>query len=145
MRVWFHLWYNPLGVEAMSSSRSRALDAWDYRAPFGRWHIAWGDGDGATPAFEQIQAYGIAVQDLGLDRTLEVLAHREVLVTAASEHLPGGGSPVPAWVVIVAGRKLADASYLGGIAEGGGVIVQALIDARSGEILLGTAVPVRMG
>lgn len=128
----------------MSSGRSRALDAWDFRVPFARYHIAWGEGDGA-PAFEQMQAYGIAVQELGLDRTLEVLAHREVLVTAASEHLPGDGGPVPAWVVIVAGRKREEASYLAGIAEGGGVIVQALVHARSGEILLGTAVPVRMG
>lgn len=131
----------------MTNGRSRALDAWDYRVPFARYHLNWTDGDNLTPAFEQMQAYGIAVQELGLDRTLDVLAHREVLVTASSEHLRGIGGPVPAWVVIVAGRKRADAdaSYLVGIAEGGGVIVQVLIHAQSGEILLGTAVPVRMG
>jgi hypothetical protein len=130
----------------MTNGRSRALDAWDFRVPFARYHVAWDDGDDVTPAFEQMQAYGIAVQELGLDRTLEVLAHREVLVRASSEHFaPTDGGKVAAWVVIVAGRKRAEAPYLSGIAEGGGVIVQALIDARSGEILLGTAVPVRMG
>ncbi|MDF2631386.1 MAG: hypothetical protein K0R39_5217 [Symbiobacteriaceae bacterium] len=128
----------------MSNGRSRALDAWDYRAPFARYHIAWGENE-SLPAFEQMQAYGIALQELELERSLEVLAHREVLATVVSEHLTGDGGPLPAWVVIVAGRKRAEAAYLQGITEGGGVVVQALVHARSGEILLGTAVPVRMG
>jgi hypothetical protein len=128
--------------------RSSALDLWDYRVPFARFHIDWG-ADDVTPAFDQGQAYAIVEQELAVQASLELLGHREVLVTFGSEYVQVGGAPAvhePAWVVIAAGRKRpgATASFLNGIADGGGVIMQALVHARSGEILLGTAVPVRL-
>lgn len=108
----------------------------------------WGQ-DEITPAFEQGQAYAIVEQDLAVQANLELMAHREVLVTFSSEYVQVGGAPAehePAWVVIVAGRKRpgATANFLSAIPEGSGVIMQALVHGRSGEILLGTAVPVRL-
>ncbi len=130
--------------------RSRALDHWDYRVPFARFHIHWGAGE-ITPAFEQTQAFGIAVQDLYLDRAMEIWAHREVLATISSEYIQVGGAPAerePVWVVIVAGQKReapdVPTDYLSQIPPGGGTIVQALIHARTGEVLLGTALPVKL-
>lgn len=126
--------------------RSQALDAWDFRAPFARFHIAWGDGD-VTPAFEEQQAYGIVLQEAHLSQRMEILAHREVLVTFSSEHVAVGGRAAqhePAWVVIVAGKKreTGDDGPLSAVPAGAGVVVQALIHGRSGELLLGSTVPV---
>jgi hypothetical protein len=133
--------------------RSRALDAWDYSRPFGRFHIRWSEGD-IAPAFEQDQAVAIATQELGLTRRMAIWAQRAVLVTFSSEYVEVNGRPAerePAWVVILAGVKQegewAGPDPLGAIAPGGGAVVQVLIHARSGEVLLGTAIPVtlRMG
>lgn len=130
--------------------RSRALDAWDYRVPFARFHIRWGEGD-ISPAFEQAQAYAIALQDLKLNAALEVWGHREVLVTFTSEHIQVGhglAEGEPAWVVMVAGlkreRQGAGQDPLGNVPAGGGCVVQVLIHARTGELLLGTAMPVAL-
>lgn len=132
------------------SQRSQALDSWDYRVPFARFHIRWGEGD-ITPAFELDQAFGIAVQELHLDQGMEIWAHREVLATFSSEYIQVGSGPAerePVWVVIIAGVKREGAApardFLAAIKPGGGTIVQALIHARSGEVLLGTAIPVEM-
>lgn len=132
------------------SQRSRALDAWDYRAPFARFHIRWGEGD-VTPAFGLDQAFGIALQELHLEQAMELWAHREVLVTFSSEHIQVGSGPAerePAWVVILAGIKregpAPTGDLLAQIRPGGGVILQVLIHARTGELLLGTALPVAL-
>lgn len=132
------------------SQRSRALDSWDYRVPFARFHIRWSEGD-RTPAFELDQAFGIAVQELHLDQAMEIWAHREVLVSFSSEYIQVGSGPAerqPVWVVIIAGVKKEGAAlpqdFLAQIRPGGGTIVQALIHARTGELLLGTAIPVEM-
>lgn|GEM_PF-3653507 len=130
-------------------ARSRALDSWNYAAPFARYHIHWHEGD-APPAFEQGQAVAIAQQDLALTGALDLLAQRAVLVTFSSEHLSVSGRPaerVPAWVVILAGIKCAGAPAdgpLASIAPGGGVVIQCLIHAHTGELLLGTAIPVTL-
>lgn len=131
-------------------NRSRSLDAWDYRAPFGRYHIHWGEGD-ITPAFGADQAYAILVQDMRLDRSMEVWAHREVLVTFSSEYIQVGRGPAerePAWVVIAAGLKAegptGETDFLSRVRPGGGAVVQAMIHARTGELLLGTAIPVEL-
>lgn len=132
------------------SGRSRLLDAWDYNRPFARFHIRWSDGD-LTPAFAQDQAVAIAEQELDLAPQLDLWAQRAVLVTFSSEYVAVGGAPAagePAWVVILAGAKRADApagaGILSAIAPGGGVVIQCLIHARSGELLLGTALPVHL-
>lgn len=132
------------------SGRSRLLDAWDYNRPFARFHIRWFDGD-LTPAFAQDQAVGIADQELDLGPQFERWAQRAVLVTFGSEYIEVQGAPAvrePAWVVILAGAKRPDApageGILKGIAPGGGVVIQCLIHARSGELLLGTALPVNL-
>ncbi len=130
--------------------RNRALDSWDYQAPFRAFHIRWGEGE-ITPAFEAAQALAIVEQELRLGSMLEMWAHREVLVTFSSEHIQVGRGPAerePAWVVIAAGRRrpASDGSHdlLSRIAPGGGAVLQALVHARTGEILLGTAVPVEL-
>ncbi|MFZ5622745.1 MAG: hypothetical protein ACOY5W_17140 [Pseudomonadota bacterium] len=130
--------------------RSRALDSWDYARPFARFHIRWFEGD-ITPAFDQTQALGIAMQELGLSGRLEVWAQRAVLVTFSSQHVAVGGRPAerePAWVVILAGVKTgapgSGQDPLGAVAPGGGAVVQCLLHARSGELLLGTAIPVTL-
>jgi hypothetical protein len=132
----------------LEPQRSRALDTWDYRVPFGRFHIRWEEGD-VTPAFEQDQALAVAVQELFLNQVMAVWAHREVLVTFSSEYIQVGSGPAegePAWVVMVAGQKhlvhTAPQDYLGQVAPGSTAIVQALIHARTGEVLLGTGIPV---
>lgn len=139
------------GVSLLSDQerpRSRALDNWDYRVPFARFHMQWSDGD-IAPAFEQEQALAIAVQDLHLKEIMDVWGHRAVLVTFSSGYIQVGHGPAerePAWVVMVAGQKRAAANvprdYLKGISTGGSAIVQVLIHARTGEVLLGTALPV---
>lgn len=132
--------------------RSRALDAWDFRAPFARFHIHWGEGD-IVPAFEQGQAFAIALQELFLDKVMEVWAHREVLVTFSSERIEVGGGPAerePAWVVVVAGRRRdqpaadVERNVLEAVTPGAGAVVQVLIHARTGEVVLGTVVPVTL-
>lgn len=132
----------------LEERRSRALDQWDYRGLFAPFHIFWGETEQA-PAFEAMQAFGIALQELGLDRRLEVLAHREVLHSFASEQIQVGGGAAagePGWVVVVAGirRDCEEGGVLGTIPAGSGVVVQALIHARSGELLLGRALPVAL-
>jgi len=122
-----------------SVRRSQALDAWDYRVPFAPFHIHWEEPEG-TPAFEQAQAFAIVTQELALQATMEVWAHREVLVTCASQHF-AGDRPVPAWVVLAVGRALGEG--LPGITAGSAAVLQTLVHAHTGEILLGTAVPVR--
>lgn len=135
--------------EDLGRPRSHALDRWDYRGVFAPFHIQWGEAVG-QPAFEAAQAYGIAVQELHLDNLLTVWGHREVLVSFSSDHIQVGAHAATgemAWVVIVAGLRTQGARD-GGIFErlrpGAGAIVQALIDARTGEVLLGTAVPVSL-
>jgi hypothetical protein len=130
--------------------RSQALDAWDYQAPFSQFHIRWDEGD-ITPAFEQAQAYAIAHQDLHLGDALEIWAHREVLATFTSDHIQVGHGPAdrePAWVIMVAGQKRPPApgarDPFPHIPASGGAVVQLLIHARTGELLLGTAVPVAL-
>lgn len=134
----------------MDERRNRALDQWNYRGLFAPFHISWGEA-AQTPAFEAMQAYGIALQELGLDRSLEVWAHRAVLHSFSSEHIQVGGRAAanePGWVVMVAGVRRQEGAGNGGvlasIAPGGGAVVQALIHARSGELLLGRAVPVAL-
>jgi hypothetical protein len=135
-------------VAGNEARRSQALDLWDYRVPFARFHIHWGEGT-VMPAFEQAQAFAIVEQELHIAANLELLGHREVLVTFSSDHVEVAGKPArgePVWVVIVAGRRrpAATASFLQNLPEGAGVIMQALVHARTGEIVLGTAVPVRL-
>ncbi|MFZ5827871.1 MAG: hypothetical protein ACOY94_26500 [Bacillota bacterium] len=132
------------------TGRSRALDTWDYARPFARFHVHWHEGD-ITPAFEQDAALGIALQELGLAERLELWAQRAVLVTFSSEYIAVNGRPAerePAWVVIVAGVKrdlpAREQDVLATITPGGGAVVQCLIHARTGEVLLGTAIPVTM-
>lgn len=131
-------------------TRSRALDAWDYQAPFRPFHIAWSEGE-ITPAFDSAQAYAIVEQELHLSRVMEVWAHREVLVTFSSEHIQVGNGPAvrePAWVVMVVGIRPehlhSEQGLLAQVRRGGGAVLQALVHARSGEVLLGTAVPVEL-
>lgn len=130
--------------------RNCALDAWDYRSVFRPFHIQWEEGE-ITPAFEAGQAYAIVHQELHLDGLMEVWAHREVLVTFSSDHIETAKGPAvrePAWVVIAAGVRplasMAQQGLLASIAPGGGAVLQALVHARTGEILLGTAVPVEL-
>lgn len=130
--------------------RSRALDSWDYSRPFARFHIRWSEGD-IAPAFDQTQAVAIAEQELNLRDRLEVWAQRAVLVTFSSEYIAVGGRPAerePAWVVILAGIKRepppGGQDPLAAIAPGAGAVLQALIHARTGELLLGTALPVTL-
>lgn len=130
--------------------RSKALDSWDYNRPFARFHIRWSEGH-LAPAFEQSQAVAIAEQEMGLAHRLEVWAQRAVLVTFSSPYIEVHGRPAegePAWVVILAGiKKEAPAvgqDPLAGIPAGGGAVLQALIHARTGELLLGTAIPVAL-
>lgn len=130
--------------------RNRALDSWDYARPFARFHIRWSEAD-LTPAFEQDQALAIASQEMSLSGQMEVWAQRAVLLTFSSEYVEVNGRPAfqePAWVVILAGVKqptaAASQGVLAGVAPGGGAVVQCLIHARTGELLLGTAVPVTM-
>lgn len=133
----------------LEERRNRALDQWNYRGLFAPFHISWGETT-VTPAFEAMQAFGIALQELGLDRSMEVWAHREVLHGFSSEHIQVGGRAAanePGWVVMVAGVRREEGggnSVLGAIPPGGGAVVQALIHARSGELLLGRAVPVAL-
>lgn len=130
--------------------RSRALDSWDYRVPFARFHMQWGP-DEVKPAFEQGQALAIAQQELHLAELMEVWGHREVLVTFSSDYIQVGHGPAngePAWVVVVAGRKretpTAPRDVARHVPAGAGLIVQVLIHGRTGEVLLGTAVPVQL-
>lgn len=130
--------------------RSTLLDAWDYRMPFARWGIAWQEGE-ITPAFAADQAFAILVQETNLSLVMELFARREVLVTFSSENVMVGKRPAerePAWVIIAAGVRRAEfvgqPGLLSNIAPGGGAVVQALIHARTGEILLGTAIPVNL-
>jgi hypothetical protein len=144
---------NPRGISTgvlllNEPKRSHALDAWDFQAPFARFHVQWGEAD-VVPAFEGLQAYGIAQQELNLGTAMEVLAHREVLVTFSSEHVMVAAAPAahePGWVVVVAGRKTGPAGEgpLGAAAPGDGLVVQVLLHGRSGEVLLGMAVPVKL-
>lgn len=133
----------------MDERRNQALDQWNYRGLFAPFHISWGEAE-QTPAFEAMQAYGIALQELGLDRGLEVWAHREVLHSFSSEHIQVGGRAAagePGWVVMVAGLRREEgggSGVLGAISPGSGAVVQALIHGRSGELLLGRAVPVAL-
>lgn len=131
-------------------ARSRALDSWDYNRPFARFHIRWSEAD-IAPAFEQDQAVAIAEQEMGLAGRLDLWAQRAVLVSFSSEYIEVCGRPAdgePAWVVILAGIKLAGEVQgrdpLAAIAVGGGVVLQALVHARTGELLLGTAIPVTL-
>lgn len=130
--------------------RNQALDAWNWRAPFASFHIRWEEGAAARPAFEQAQAYGIVVQELGLEQQLQAFGHREVLVSFSSDHLQVSGRPAqdePGWVVLVAGVRRPDApadGVLGKLQPGAGAVVQALLHGRTGELLLGTAVPVAL-
>ncbi len=132
-----------------SQGRSRALDSWNYAQPFARFHIRWSEAD-LTPAFEQGQAVAIAEQELGLTSALEIWAQRAVLVTFSSEYVTVDGRPaeqVPAWVVIIAGVKREEAPAggpLAAIGVGGGAVLQCLIHAYTGELLLGTAIPVTL-
>jgi hypothetical protein len=70
-----------------------------------------------------------------------------VLVTFSSEEILVGGRPAEresAWVVIAAGVKAGStAGVLGSVPEGSGAVIQVLIHGRTGEILLGRAVPVK--
>lgn len=132
------------------SIRSHVLDAWDYQAPFAPFHVRWLEGD-LTPTIGQEQAYALALQELELDREMKIMAHRESFVTFSSEHVMVGRGPAerePAWVVMIAGHKLEDESTAAGtlarIRPGGGAVVQLLIHARTGEILLGVSIPVRL-
>lgn len=132
------------------SRRNQALDGWDYQRLFAPFHITWGEGD-ISPAFGSNQAYAISLQELHLGQLLAIWGHREVLVTFSSEHIQveGAAEREPAWVVIVAGLKAETpaqaGSLLAPIPAGAGVVVQALIHARSGQVLLGRAVPVNLG
>jgi hypothetical protein len=131
----------------MGVARSRLLDNWDYRVLFAPYHIRWMEGD-LRPAFEQDGAVGILEQELQLAGQLEVWAQRAVLVSFGCEKIEVGGRPAahePAWVVILAGVKTGEGSpALAGIPVGSGAVLQALVHARTGEILLGRAVPVRL-
>jgi hypothetical protein len=112
--------------------------------------MQWGEGD-VVPAFEAVQAYGIAAQELVLKQRLEIWAHREVLVTFSSDHIQVGNAMPehePAWVVMVAGLKRQPPAGapdpLASVAVGAGAILQVLVHGRTGEIVLGTAVPVAL-
>lgn len=136
--------------EQTESRRSRALDHWDYRRQFGPFRISWGEGD-IAPAFDAAQAYAIAAQELSLNEILQIWAHREVLVTFSSEDVVVGSGPAecePAWVVLAAGLREATDSVSRNIAQavepGEGAVVQLLIHARTGEVLLGVAAPVAL-
>lgn len=139
-----------MAMKDEDAPRSQALDSWDYRAPFAQFHIRWDEGD-ITPAFEQAQAYAIALQELHLADALDIWAHREVLATFSSDHIQVGHGPAerdPVWLVIVAGQKrpLSPGARdpFPQVPPQGGMIVQLMLHARTAELLLGTAVPVAL-
>jgi hypothetical protein len=128
------------------AERSRLLDAWNWARFFAGYHVEWLE-EGAKPAFEQDAAVGIALEELGLLTGFELYAQRAILLSFSSTDILVGGKPAeaePAWVVILAGVKAGTpAATLAAVPDGGGVVVQCLIHGRTGEILLGRAVPVR--
>lgn len=135
----------------MQERRSSALDSWDWQTHFKELHPRWHLTLPVTDIDEQA-AFRLAVEKLHLDTQLELLAHREVLANFSSDHLLVGDKPakhVPVWAVIIAGIKHPNGAAppgteLTNIASGGGVIVQALIHAETGEDLVAVAIPVEL-